>query len=122
MRVFYLFLLAFIAPLLAGCATKEQAAIGNIVNAGGINGGTPVYLGDITKKYRVIKKLHIKRDQIPGANYYDHFSGHAWLSTAGTEIGADAVIHAQTNRVQTNRWFFDLGIFEAKGTAVKFTK
>ena len=109
------------ALLVASCATKEQLAIGNVVHAGGLgNKGTPVYRGDISRQYTVIKPVYEKRRQIAGPNYYDHISGAAWMSHAGSQVGADAVIKYESNRIPGEIPLFDPGWFEAKGVAVKF--
>ena len=109
------------ALLVSSCATKEQLAIGNVVHAGGLgNKGTPVYIGDISRRYTVIKPVYEKRRQIAGPNYYDHISGAAWTSHAGSQVGADAVINFESNRIPGEIPLFDPGWFEAKGVAVKF--
>lgn len=110
-----------VALAVAGCATKEQSALGQVAHSGGMFNGAPVYEGDISRKYRVLKEIHIRKPQIPGPNYYDHLSGYGWLSAAGRDLGADAVIKARTARIP-GETIFNPGHFEAHGVTVKFTQ
>jgi hypothetical protein len=106
--------------LLSACATNQQSARGDLILGGGSNGGTPVYRGDIKRSYRVIKQLCHTERQLGGAIYYTDFSGAAWLSGMGKQIGADAIINYQSRRIPGAVPLLDAGWFSTSGTAVEF--
>ena len=106
------------AIAVAGCATKEEQALGNVFSGANV-GGPAVYQGDIKKKYRILKELRQRRKQICGAMYYDIISGSGWMKAEGKVAGADAVINYQWTVVEPLS-LLSCGVVEASGTAVKF--
>ena len=85
--------MSLICVALAGCGTPQQRAIGDVVHGGGILGnGVPVYKGDISRKYRVLRKISRSELQIGGPYYHDFSTAAAWMAALGHDVGADAVI------------------------------
>lgn len=117
--IFTYTLFCLAAIFLAGCASPQEKALGQVARAGNASGPT-VYVGNINRKYRVIGKVSEKRRQIAGPNYYDSFSGTAWVAAKAKDLGADAVINYGNRRIAGKIFLLDPGHFEAWGTAVKF--
>jgi hypothetical protein len=59
-------LLLLLGMLLQACATKEQAALGDVVFGSGLWGGPAVYRNGIRRNYRVMKQFYQKERQIIG--------------------------------------------------------
>lgn len=103
--------------LLAACAHPKDD-IGTRIDLFGWS-NPPVYQGDINRKYRVLKKIHVRLVQIVGPNYHDHLNTMGRITRPAKKLGADAVIRYDSKRIP-GKHIFDPGFFEVWGTAVKF--
>lgn len=80
----------------------------------------PVFFGDITRTYSIIGPVSERKRQICGPNYYDAISGAVWVSHKGYDMGADAVIQFESERIRPKNPLLSCGEFEGRGVAVKF--
>jgi uncharacterized protein YbjQ (UPF0145 family) len=118
-------LAAVLALVFGTVACAHADDIGKDVGSS-LFGGIKVYEGNITKKYKVIRKVEFQIKQRGGAAYFDDNTVIANLRNQAKELGADAVIHFKSyfNRGSSSLGFLtgDLGYVGGSGIAVKFKK